>query len=234
VRSRTGGSGANYSRIIRWRCTIDDRRCASTKTRPTVFAFPPHTRSMPRAIRPQFEVETDEHMDALMARISSRLRSPDCPLCGVVAEGRVELYVPPARQRLWSPELQIDARATEHGTLLEGRYAPHPHVWMAYAVVLALSAVSGVATLTFALAEWTMRSRMTALYALPPVALIFAVTYCLAFVGQGLATDEMDELRAFLDDAVSSRVPRPSGVRNRVPPDPAERQIPEARRRRAR
>lgn len=192
----------------------------SRKMQPTGFVWAPYTRPMTREIRPRFEVETDERMDTLLARISARLRSPQCTLCGIVAVDRIELYVPAARQRFWSPELQIDVHTTEHGTLLEGRYAPHPHVWMAYAVLLALSVVSAVAILTFAFAEWSMDRPMTALYALPSVSLVFGVTYCLAFVGQGLATSEMDELRAFLDDAISSGAPRHSGVRHRVPTKP--------------
>ncbi|HEX7668665.1 MAG TPA: hypothetical protein VF395_03735 [Polyangiaceae bacterium] len=88
---------------------------------------------------------------------------------------------------------------------------------MAYAAILALVLVAAVAALTFALAEWMIHEPLVALNALPPLALMGGVTYSLAFVGQGLATDEMDELRAFLDDVVLSSVPRPSGVRCRVP-----------------
>jgi hypothetical protein len=172
---------------------------------------------MPREIRPRFEIETEESVAALMERMSRRLRSPDCPLCGVVADGRIEVYVSPARQRLWSAELQVEVRGTERGASLQGRYAPHPHVWMAYAAILALVAIAATAAVTFALAEWSLHQPMLAFYTLPPLALIGGVTYALAFVGQGLATDEMDELRAFLDDVVFSSVAVPSGVRLRVP-----------------
>jgi hypothetical protein len=174
-------------------------------------------RVMSREIRPRFEIETDEDPRAVLDRVSKRLRSGSCPLCGVVAEGRAELYVPPARQRLWSPELRVEVRDGERGSVLEGRYAPHPHVWMAYAAILAVTAIAATAALTFALAEWMMREPMVALYALLPLALVGGGTYTLAFVGQRLATSEMDELRAFLDDVVRSSVPLPSGVRSRVP-----------------
>ncbi len=172
---------------------------------------------MKREIRPRFEVETEERMDELMARVTRLLRAPDCPLCGVVASGRIELYVPPARQRLWSPELQLDVRRSERGTVLEGTYAPHPHVWVGYVAVTAVALVAMVAAFTFAIAQWMMRTPTVALYAIPPLALVCAGTYALAFVGQRLATDEMDELRAFVDDVVFSSVPLPSGIRSRVP-----------------
>jgi len=170
---------------------------------------------MASEIRPRFELETDEDMDALLERVSRRLRSKDCPLCGIASDGRIELYVPPVRQRLWSPELRVDVRRTAHGALLRGTYGPHPHVWMAYAALLVLSAVSAIAAVTFALAQWSMHQPVSAVYALPPIMLVFALTYRLAFVGQGLATGEMDELRAFLDEAVFASAPIASGVRHR-------------------
>lgn len=177
---------------------------------------------MKREIRPRFELRTDESADELMRRMSQSLRCLECPLCGIAAEGRVELYVPPARQRLWSPELQLDVRTTEEGTLLEGKYGPHPHVWAAYAAILGLSAVATTAALTFALAEWIMRQPMTALYALLPLGLVFAGTYAVSFIGQDLAAKEMDELRAFVEDVVYSSVPLPSGVRIRISSPPAQ------------
>jgi hypothetical protein len=175
-----------------------------------------------RELRPRFELETEEATTDLLARASRRLRAPGCPLCGIAGEGRIELYVPPARQRLWSPELRVDVWPEQGGTRLVGTYGPHPHVWMAYAALLALVLVASVAALTFALAEWTMQRPMHSLLALPPLGLVAAVLYSLAFVGQRLAAPEMDELRAFLEDVVHSSVPLPSGVRSRIPAPPGE------------
>jgi hypothetical protein len=179
---------------------------------------------MRREIRPRFEITSEEDLASFMGRMSLRLRASAGFVCGVAAAGRVELYVPPSRQRLWSPELVVEVRATDEGTVLEGRYGPHPHVWVGYAALFAVVAVGITASLVFAFAEWTMKVSPVALYALGPLALVGAILYVFAFVGQGLAADQMDELRAFLDEVVYASAPVASGVRNRVPvPEAVER-----------
>jgi hypothetical protein len=175
-----------------------------------------------RDLRPEFELETEERMQDIMARVSRLLRAPDCPLCGIAAGERIELYVPAARQRLWSLELRLEVTATERGTSFRGTYARHPHVWVACVAILALSIVALIGVFTLALAEWTMGHGAVALFAVPPLGVACGVTYRLAFASQRLAAAEMDELRAFIEDAILSTVPRPSGVRHRVPESPVE------------
>lgn len=170
-----------------------------------------------RELRPGFELETEERLADFMARISQRLRSPGSPLCGVAAGDRVELYVPPARQRLWSPELRLTLTETQRGLSIEGAYALHPHVWVGYVAVHALTVVAIVAAFTLAYAEWTMKQPAVALFAVPPLALLGGSTWAFAFAAQRLGTSEMDELRAFVDDIVFSSAPLPSGVRHRIP-----------------
>jgi hypothetical protein len=172
---------------------------------------------MGREVRPRFEVRREEPASLILDRLSLRLRVRDCPLCGGVAEDRVTLYVPPARQQLWSPELRVDVIRDGDATVLQGMYAPHPHVWITYVALLAFTVVGLTAALTFALAEWSMNQRPVALYALPPLFAVGTAAYALAFVGQGFAGDQMDELRAFLDEALEAAAPLPSHIRNLAP-----------------
>lgn len=172
---------------------------------------------MPREVRPRFEVQRDEAVDVLLARIDLRLRSGACPLSGYVAEDRAVIYVPPARQRLWSAELRIHAVRRSDVTVLEGVYAPHPHVWITYVIALAAVVVGITGVVVFALVQWSMNQPPWALYALLPLLLLGAAAYSTAFVGQGFATDEMDELRAFLDAALEAEAGATSRVRNARP-----------------
>lgn len=172
---------------------------------------------MPREVRPRFEVRYAEPADALLERVSVRLRSAGSPLCGFVAEDRISLYVPPARQKLWSPELRIDVLREANVTVLQGMYAPHPHVWVTYVVVLASVLVGLMSALTFGFVQWSMGEAPLALYALLPLLAVGGVAYSLAFVGQGFASEEMDELRAFLDEALEAGAALPSHVRNLRP-----------------
>lgn len=176
---------------------------------------------MRRRLRPRFEIHRDETADVLLERVRVRLRSNDCAVSGYITADRVVVHVPAARQRFWSAELRVDAVQRGESTTLQGVYAPHPHVWVTYVIVLAAMAVGITAALVFALAEWSMHERPVALYALLPLLAIGAATYASAFVGQGFASDEMDELRIFLEEALEPAAPLHSHIRNLRPGDEA-------------
>lgn len=178
---------------------------------------------MPREARPRFELSTDESADVLLGRMGSRLRSRDCPLGGYVAENRVVLYVPPARQRLWSAELRVDVVRAGPATVLAGMYAPHAHVWITYVILLAAAVVGLTVAVVFGLVQWSMNERPSALFALAPLLLLGGATYATAFIGQKFATDEMDELRGFLEEALEPDSASPSHVRNTRPTSTAAR-----------
>lgn len=172
---------------------------------------------MPRELRPRFQVCSDETAEVVLGRIDHRLRARDCPLSGFVAEDRAVIHVPASRQRLWSAELRVEVARRDDATVVEGRYAPHPHVWVTYVIVLAAVVVGVTVAVVFALAEWSMGQPPVALYALAPLLLIGGATYAAAFVGQGFASEEMDELRAFLDEALEPGTALRSHIRNLRP-----------------
>jgi hypothetical protein len=172
---------------------------------------------MSRVLRPRFEIRTEEAAEVLLERIDHRLRSRNCPFIGYVVEGRAVIHVPRTRQRLWSAELRVAIGRQGEATVVEGLYAPHPHVWVTYVILLAAVVVGITAAVVFTLVELSLDQRPAALFALPPLLLVGAAAYAMAFIGQGLATDEMDELRTFLDEALCAGPGLPSHIRNLRP-----------------
>ncbi|HVU00463.1 MAG TPA: hypothetical protein VHE30_01880 [Polyangiaceae bacterium] len=171
-------------------------------------------------IRPPFVLETNLAPDEVKARVEEMLRSEGRRLCGLSFDGRIELHVPPERRHLWSPELRVDVIRTEHGSRLGGAYGPHPHVWSAYVALYALLGMGAFVAGTFGFAEWAIRERPVALYALVPALLGAVGLYALSLLGQSLAAEQMDELRdALVAELVRPRTTAPprSGVRARVP-----------------
>lgn len=98
-----------------------------------------------------------------------------------------------------------------------GVYGPHPHVWTLYVGIYAGITFAFFVAAVFAFAQWTMGADVVALYFLPPLVLLGLGVHGLAFVGQGLGAEQMDELRGFLEEVVREReltdVPLRSGVR---------------------
>jgi hypothetical protein len=154
-------------------------------------------------LRPKFELMIPETAERLLDRMAARLRSKESPLCGVVTPVRIELHVPPSRQHLWSPELRIDVQSASGGCRLVGTYGPHPHVWTLFVGIYAALGFGTFVALTFGLSQWLIGARASALYLLPLLLLGALGLRSLAFFGQDLGHDQMDELRAFLDEVVA-------------------------------
>jgi len=169
-------------------------------------------------LRPRFELAIPEVAEQLLDRIRRRLQSPGCSLCGLVTPTRIELHVPPSRKHLWSPELRIDVQDEGNSCRLVATYGPHPHVWTLFVGVYAVLAFLAFLAFIFALAQWTLQGQLSAIYTLPVLLLLAAGARSLAFVGQGLGKDQIDELRAFVDELIAEgeqpeSVPRRSGIR---------------------
>ena len=69
-----------------------------------------------------------------MDRLRDRL--PECPRCTGVSVGRhAELFVPENERRVWSPWLSVTTEsAQDGGSLVRGRFSPHPQVQVVYAI----------------------------------------------------------------------------------------------------
>ncbi len=156
--------------------------------------------SSPR-VRPRFEIEIDLEADTLMERVRERL--PKCPHCTGVSVGRhAELFVPDAEQRPWSPWLSVTADERNSGSLLRGRFAPHPNVWTLYlflAFGLGFALLVGTA---WGYAQWATGLTPWALVTLPSVIVLGSLLYLASQVGQKLGSEQMEHLRSALDELV--------------------------------
>jgi hypothetical protein len=154
------------------------------------------------AVRPRIELELADDPDRVMAALRSRLRA--CPRCTGVSVGRhAELFVPEAERRVWSPWLSVTAEENAvGGSVLRGRFSPHPHVWTLYmflAFGLGFALLVGV---TWGYAQWAMGETPWALVSLPLGAAGLAALYLASLVGQRLGADQMSRLEAALLELV--------------------------------
>ncbi len=174
----------------------------------------------------KFEMDTPVAPAAVLQTVHERLCEADSTMAGIVADGRIELYVTSERQHLWSPQLVVDVLPAETGrtgAVLRGRFAPHPHVWALYLAAAAVTAFATLLAVTFAYAQWVVGQSPSALWALPSALLAWLALYAVASLGQRWGAEQVDELRMFLDDglSVTEREPhsiRPDGVFMRAQP----------------
>jgi hypothetical protein len=160
-------------------------------------------------MRPTFEVALRCRPEALLAAFRRRLDSGHAPLRGLVTRRHVFLRIPKSRQHFWSPRLELELRpspdeAQELGgtqpRTLHGRFTPHPNVWGLFMAIYLLLGIAGCAGLVWGLSQWTLGQTPWALAAVPLSIALIGFVYGAAFIGQGLGSEQMYELRSFVDD----------------------------------
>jgi len=154
-------------------------------------------------MRPRFELTSELPVEEITARFRARLAATDRPVAGLVFRKHVELTSPPERKHLWSPHLGLSLEAREAGgTRVRGRFAPAPGVWTGFMAIHGVLIMLGIGGTMYGIAEWMLgRTPWTLLAPLLSAALVAFVAGA-AFVGQGLGSEEMYELRRFVDECL--------------------------------
>jgi len=151
--------------------------------------------------RPRFDIEINSQADVLMDRVRENLAR--CPRCTGVSVGlHAELFVPEAERRLWSPWLSITTDDRGAVSLLKGRFAPHPSIWTLYLFLAFALGFALLVGLSWGYAQWVMQSTPWALLSLPAAVMLGGLLYLVSVVGQRLGAQQMDQLRAALDELV--------------------------------
>ena len=136
-------------------------------------------------IRPRFQIEIGYDPDGLMEMLRTRL--PECPDCTGVSVGRhAELYVTDEERRVWSPWLSVTAEEHSDGSVLQGRFAPHPGVWTLYLFLAFGLGFSLLVGSSLGYAQWAIDRTPWALLSVPLVVLLGGGLYLASIVGQRL------------------------------------------------
>jgi hypothetical protein len=113
-------------------------------------------------------------------------------------------------QHFWSPALHLhmeqdaSARWTVHG-----RFSPSSPVWTAFVAIYLSLACLGIGAGCYGGAQMIMGHEPWALLGMPVALALAAFTYGAAFIGQGLGSDDMYELRRFVDEVLQSATASP-------------------------
>lgn len=112
---------------------------------------------------------------------------------------------------MWSPWLSVTTEAAaDRGSIVRGRFAPHPHVWTLY-MFLAFGLGFGMLVGTaWGYAQWAMDETPWSLITLPLGLVLAAGLYLTSLTGQRLGADQIDHLERALTELVAQEVPTPS------------------------
>lgn len=157
----------------------------------------------PRA-RPRFTLDLPITPDAVTERVRVHLERCGGKVTGSVFRRTIMLTVCKEETHFWSPHLDVQLEETSiGGTRVAAMFSPHPHVWTAFlGVQLAFGLLSLVAAM-WVLSVWLLGQRDW--WALGVLGLMLfggGFSYGAAYVGQGIGSEQMYELRAFLEEAL--------------------------------
>ncbi len=153
-------------------------------------------------MRPEFDVPVPGDGRAVVARLRALLEAPDARFHGQVRGDFAFVRHHEEERSLLSPHLNLELRPAAGGTVLHGRFSPRPNVWTGFMAVFFVLAMFGISGVVYALAQMTVGGPIWAMWSAPISIGLIAFVYGAAFIGQGLSTDEMFELRSFVEQVV--------------------------------
>ncbi|MEZ4393240.1 MAG: hypothetical protein R3A48_19320 [Polyangiales bacterium] len=167
-------------------------------------------------MRPTFEIPLAVDPQEVLAQLRRRLRDTDCHADGSVLRQGAEIHTSGARQHFWSPTLSVQIERREEQTVLRGRFAPSPSVWMLFVGIYGIVAMGGLAALMYGVSQVMLGWSPWAFWGVPAAAALGAFVYGAVFIGQGLGAEEMHMQRSVVERAVED-ASRPA-----VTPDDAQ------------
>jgi hypothetical protein len=158
-------------------------------------------------LRPRFALDVACDVDALVATLREGVEKSDPALEGFFTPEHCVLRIPPDRQSLWSPELDLTFERRGHdraGIRVRGLFGPRPAVFTGFAFLYAVLAAVGVGGLLWGLAQVTLGQAPWGLAATGGSLAAIGGVYAASFIGQGLAAAQMYQLRRCLDVCVEA------------------------------
>jgi hypothetical protein len=152
----------------------------------------------PRA-RPRFTLELPLAPEVITERVRTQLATEGQKVTGSVFRRTLLLTLRKEDTHFWTPHLDVHDERKEGGTRLSAVFSPHPQVWTSFVAVQLLFALLSVAA-----GIWVTSMLMLGRDPLVSIAALALMLFGggFAYVGQGIGSEQMYELRAFLDGAL--------------------------------
>lgn len=150
-------------------------------------------------LRPRFDVLVKDAPAEAMARLEKALEAEGSPVSGNAFTLQYELEVTEHDRHTWSPFLNLLLEEGDDGTHLRGRFGPNASVWTMFVAAYTVLGLSGGIGLIVASSQWSIQQPATGLYVTVLTALLAVVVYVVGKVGEKLAQEDMERIRAYVE-----------------------------------
>lgn len=137
-----------------------------------------------------------------MEILRDRLRGSDYEEC-TRSKGRCAYFFVNEEERtVWSPHLSVQVEPTSEGSVLRGRFGPHPELWTLY--MFLYTAVGFLATMGLMLGfvQWQSGMEPWGFWGIGIGLPGLAVLYGVSATGQRLSAHQIEELKERIDRLV--------------------------------
>jgi len=107
---------------------------------------------------------------------------------------------------MWSPHLSVQVEYREGGSLLRGRYGPHPELWTLFVFLYAAVGFLTVIGLVLGFVQWQSGMDPWGLWSTGIGAVGLGILYLISMAGQRLGAHQMEDLRRRVDQLVEGLV----------------------------
>jgi uncharacterized integral membrane protein len=95
--------------------------------------------------------------------------------------------------------LNLEVEDEPDGSVIRGRFSPHPHVWTMFMAVYILLAIIALGGLSYGMVQYTLGQSPWSLLIAPAAVALFGFVYGATLIGQGLGAEQMYTMRSLVD-----------------------------------
>jgi hypothetical protein len=152
-------------------------------------------------MRPRFELQLPATREAWLDALRSALQNDAESLHGQVFRKHAVVQMCDAERMFWSPYLNLDVEDEPDGSVVRGRFSPHPNVWTMFMALYILLAIIALGGLSYGMVQYTLGQSPWSLLIAPAAVALFGFVYGATLIGQGLGAEQTYTMHTFVDRA---------------------------------
>jgi len=153
-------------------------------------------------MRPRLRLQSSLSPDQAVERLREALDVGNPEVTATFSGRYVVLRINEERQHFGSPQLSFEVEAADGGSALTGLFMPMPSVWTAFMALYGLIVFGGFCGAVYGYAQVQVDKTPHALWAVPLALVLLTMVYVAACVGQRMGSEQMQELRQFVEDSL--------------------------------
>jgi len=161
-------------------------------------------------IRPTFSIPLSPGADEAMDILRERLKGTDYEDCSRSKGRCADFFVGEDERRAWSPCLSVQVEPRGKGSLLRGRFGPHPELWTLFMFLYAVVGFLAILGLMLGFVQWQSGMSPWGFWGpavgVPGLGILMATSA----TGQRLSAHQMEKLRGRVQVLVDGLESAPS------------------------